>query len=52
MNKQELNEARTNPDFIKYLEETRIDALNTQNISALYEVLDSMLILDLELKKR
>lgn len=51
MNKQELNEARTNPDFIKYLEETRIDALNTQNISALYEVLDSMLILDLDEKK-
>ncbi|WP_404318926.1 hypothetical protein [Malaciobacter canalis] len=51
MNKQELNEARTNPDFIKYLEETRVDALNTQNISALYEVLDSMLILDLDEKK-
>ncbi|AXH10733.1 hypothetical protein CP960_02460 [Malaciobacter halophilus] len=51
MNKQELNEARTNPDFLKYLEETRVDALNTKNISALYEVLDSMLILDLEESK-
>lgn len=47
MDKNELNEARTNPDFLKYLEETRVDAISTKNISALYEVLDSFLILDL-----
>ncbi|AXX93410.1 hypothetical protein CPU12_08625 [Malaciobacter molluscorum LMG 25693] len=51
MDKNDLNEARTNPDFLKYLEETRIDAINKNNIAALYEVLDSMLILDLDEKK-
>ncbi|TLP38616.1 hypothetical protein [Arcobacter arenosus] len=47
MDKEELFQARTNPDFLKYLEETRTDAIATKNISALYEVLDSYLILDL-----
>ncbi|RXJ98561.1 hypothetical protein CRU98_09315 [Arcobacter sp. CECT 8986] len=51
MDKEELNEARTNPDFLKYLEETRVDAINQKNIAALYEVLDSMLILDLDEEK-
>ncbi len=51
MDKEELFQARTNPDFLKYLEETRIDAIATKNISALYEVLDSFLILDLEEEK-
>ena len=51
MDKQELHDARTNPDFLNYLEETRVDAIKTQNISALYEVLDSMLILDLDESK-
>ena len=51
MTKEELNQARTNPEFINYLEETRIDAINTKNISALYEVLDSLLILDLDEEK-
>lgn len=51
MTKEELNEARTNPDFLKYLEETRVDAISQGNISALYEVLDSMLILDLQEEK-
>lgn len=48
MTQDELNQARTNPDFLNYLEETRTDAIKTKNISALYEVLDSLLILDLE----
>lgn len=48
MDKSELNQARTNPDFLNYLEQTRVDALKTENISALYEVLDSFLILDLD----
>ncbi len=51
MTQDELNQARTNPEFLKYLEETRVDAIKTKNISALYEVLDSLLILDLEEEK-
>lgn len=51
MDKKELNQARTNPDFLNYLEQTRVEALKTENISALYEVLDSFLILDLEEEK-
>lgn len=51
MDKEQLHDARTNPDFLKYLEETREDAIATQNISALYEVLDSFLILDLDEEK-
>ena len=48
MTPEELNQARTNPDFINYLEETRTQAIATKNIAALYEVLDSLLILDLD----
>lgn len=51
MTHDELNEARTNPEFLNYLEETRKEAIQTRNISALYEVLDSLLILDLEEEK-
>lgn len=51
MDKAELQEARTNPDFLNYLEQTRLDAIESENISALYEVLDSMLILDLDEEK-
>lgn len=51
MDKQQLEEARRNPDFLKYLEQTRVDAIETKNISALYEVLDSFLILDLDEEK-
>ena len=51
MNQDELNEARTNPEFLEYLEKTRVDAIESKNIAALYEVLDSMLILDLDEEK-
>ncbi|WP_419771312.1 MAG: hypothetical protein ACNI3C_05855 [Candidatus Marinarcus sp.] len=51
MDKAELHEARTNPEFLNYLEQTRVDAIKSENISALYEVLDSMLILDLDEEK-
>jgi hypothetical protein len=51
MDKAELQEARTNPEFLNYLEQTRLDAIASENISALYEVLDSMLILDLDEEK-
>lgn len=51
MDKAELHEARTNPEFLNYLEETRVNAIEKEDISALYEVLDSMLILDLDEEK-
>ncbi len=51
MDKEELNQARTNPEFLDYLEKTRINAIATEDIAALYEVLDSLLILDLDEEK-
>lgn len=51
MDKNELNEARTNPDFLNYLEETREKSISEHNISAMYETLDSMLVLDLDEEK-
>lgn len=48
MHKEQLQEARTNPEFLKYLEKTKTDAIATRNISALYEVLDSFLVLDVD----
>ena len=51
MDKEQLHEARTNPEFLEYLEKTRVDAIATKNISALYEVLDSFLVLDLDEEK-
>lgn len=48
MTQNELNEARANPDFLKYLQETESAAIETKDIEALYEVLDSLLILDLQ----
>ncbi|RXJ67150.1 hypothetical protein CRV08_11200 [Halarcobacter ebronensis] len=48
MDKEDLNSARTNPDFLKYLEKTRLDAISNRDIGALYEVLDSFLVLDLD----
>lgn len=51
MDKQQLNDARTNPDFLKYLEEARVKSMKEENINVMYETLDSMLILDLEEEK-
>ena len=51
MDKQELNQARTNPDFLKYLEEARVKSIKEENIRVMYETLDSMLILDLDEEK-
>lgn len=48
MTQTELNMARANPDFLKYLQETQDAAIETKDIEALYEVLDSLLILDLQ----
>ena len=48
MTSQELHEARTNPDFLKYLEEATKNSIKSQNIELMYETLDSMLVLDLD----
>lgn len=51
MDKEELFQARTNPDFLKYLEETRVNSIKAKNIALMYETLDSMLVLDLDEEK-
>ena len=48
MDKEELFQARTNPDFLKYLEEARVNSMKAEDIGLMYETLDSMLILDLD----
>ena len=48
MDKETLFQARTNPDFLKYLEETRVNSIKAQDIGLMYETLDSMLVLDLD----
>ncbi len=48
MDKEALFQARTNPDFLKYIEETRINSMKAGDIGLMYETLDSMLILDLD----
>jgi hypothetical protein len=48
MTQEELQQARSNPDFLNYLEEKEKDALQSNKIADLYEVLDTLLILDLD----
>lgn len=48
MDKEALFQARTNPDFLKYLEETRVNSMKAGDIGLMYETLDSMLILNLD----
>ena len=48
MDNETLFQARTNPDFLKYLEESRINSIKSQDIGLMYETLDSMLVLDLD----
>ncbi|WP_418184924.1 hypothetical protein ACNSOS_08280 [Aliarcobacter vitoriensis] len=48
MTNEELFQARTNPDFLKYLEEARLNSIKSKNIALMYETLDSMLVLDLD----
>ncbi len=48
MTEQELMQARTNPEFLGFLEEKEKKAMESKNIAELYEVLDSLLILDLD----
>ncbi len=51
MDKEQLFEARTNPDFLKYLEEASINSMKAEDIGLMYETLDSMLVLDLDEEK-
>ena len=51
MDKEQLFEARTNLDFLKYLEEARINSMKAEDIGLMYETLDSMLVLDLDEEK-
>ena len=48
MTEQELHDARTNDEFLLYLNEKEETALKQNNLKDLYEVLDSLLILDLD----
>jgi hypothetical protein len=48
MTEQEMQEARTNPEFLKYLQQKEDEAINTKDLASLYEVLDNLLILDLD----
>ena len=48
MDKESLFQARTNPDFLKYLEESRVNSMKAKDIALMYETLDSMLVLDLD----
>ncbi len=48
MNEQELDEARKNSEFLQYLEERETEAIETENLVMLYEVLDNLLILNLD----
>jgi len=48
MNQEELQEARTNPEFLTYLKEKEEEVMESKSISGLYEVLDTLLVLDLD----
>ncbi len=48
MEHTELHEARTNPDFLAYLKQREEEVMESQSISGLYEVLDTLLVLDLD----
>ena len=48
MNQDELNNARTNPEFLAYLEVREKEVMELKSISGLYEVLDTLLVLDLD----
>ena len=48
MNQEELQEARTNPEFLAYLKEKEDEVIESKSIAGLYEVLDTLLVLDLD----
>ncbi len=47
MENKDLEEARTNPEFLKYLETKEVEVIANEDLGGLYEVLDNLLILDL-----
>ncbi|PIF03760.1 MAG: hypothetical protein CSA86_04450 [Arcobacter sp.] len=48
MEPNQLEEARKNPDFLECLEDLESKAIESRNLSELYQVLDSLLVLDLD----
>lgn len=48
MQPKELHEARTNPEFLSYLEHREKEVFEQNSISGLYEVLDTLLVLNLD----
>ena len=48
MKPEELHEARTNPEFLEYLDVKEKEVMESKSISGLYELLDSLLVLDLD----
>ena len=48
MEQSELNQARTNPEFLSFIEEQESKAITEGSISELYQVLDTLLVLDLD----
>lgn len=48
MTQEELEQARVNPEFLGFLEKKEQSAIESKNIKELYEVLDTLLILDLD----
>lgn len=48
MEQEELHKARTDSEFLAYLEHREKEVLETKSISGLYEVLDTFLVLDID----
>lgn len=48
MNQEELQEARVNPEFLAYLQEKEDEVIASKSIAGLYEVLDTLLVLNLD----
>jgi len=48
MEQIELNKARTNPEFLSFLAKQEAKAIEEESISDLYQVLDTLLVLDLD----
>ena len=51
MNPDELENARTNPEFLQYLEKKELEAIEKEDLESLYETLDNLLILDLDVNR-
>jgi len=51
MEHKDLEEARTNPEFLRYLEIKEKKAIENKDLTSLYDVLDNLLILDLDEKR-